>query len=108
MKPREQRFIKIEAPFLDERSGFVIDKMLDKKTQNTLMLKSKFVRNEATLDATNSSSETVIFNSKERLGKLDFWSIGYCKIKHGVFNKTSVNALELNQQMYFVISLISL
>ena len=47
LKPREQRFIKIEAPFVDEISGLVIVKMSDKKAQSTLMLKLKFVRNTA-------------------------------------------------------------
>ena len=42
--------------------------MLDKKAQNTMMLKLKFVQNLATLDVTNSSLETVIFDPKEMLG----------------------------------------
>ena len=43
LKPKEQQFIKIEAPFIDEISGLAIVKMLDKKVQNTMMLKLKFV-----------------------------------------------------------------
>ena len=35
--------------------------MLDKKAQNTMMLKLKFVQNLATLVVTNNSLETVIF-----------------------------------------------
>ena len=31
LKPREQWFIKIETPFIDEISGIVIVKMLDKR-----------------------------------------------------------------------------
>ena len=31
VKPKEQKFIKIEAPFVDEISGLVIVKMLDNK-----------------------------------------------------------------------------
>ena len=42
--------------------------MLDKKAQNTMMLKHKCVLNLATLDVTNSSLETVIFDPKEMLG----------------------------------------
>ena len=68
MKPKEQRFIKIEAPFTNEISGLAIVKMLDKKVQNTMMLKPKFIGNLATLDVTNSSSETVILHPKEMLG----------------------------------------
>ena len=42
--------------------------MLDRKAQNTMMLKLKFIWNLATLDVTNSSLETVIFAPKEMLG----------------------------------------
>ena len=38
LKPREQWFIKIEAPFIDEISGLARVKMLDKKAQSALML----------------------------------------------------------------------
>ena len=45
VKPKERKFIKIEAPFVDEISGFAIVKMLDTKEQCTVVLKLKFVRN---------------------------------------------------------------
>ena len=35
---------------MDEISGLAIGKMLDKKAQNAMMLKLKFVQNLATLD----------------------------------------------------------
>ena len=39
LKPKEQKLIKIEAPFLDEISGLAIVKLLDKSTQSVIMLK---------------------------------------------------------------------
>ena len=45
LKPKEKKFIKIEAPFVDEISGLAIEKMLDGKEQCTVVLKLKFVRN---------------------------------------------------------------
>ena len=87
LKPREQRFIKIEAPFIDEISGLVIVKVLDKKSQSRLMLKLKFVRNTPTLDATNSSFETMIFTLKAMSGILYLRSIRYYKIKHSVLQQ---------------------
>ena len=45
VKPKERKFIKIEAPFVDEISGLVIVKMLDSKEQCMVALKLKFVRN---------------------------------------------------------------
>ena len=51
------------------------------------MLKLKFIWNLATLDVTNSSLETVIFDPKEMLGILDLRSIGYYKIKQGIMQQ---------------------
>ena len=51
------------------------------------------MRSTASLDATHSSFETVIFHLKEMLGILDLRSIGNNKIKHGV--------LQQNQSTYF-------
>ena len=42
LKLREQRLVKVEAPFLDEISGLAIIKLLDKSTQSVIMLKVKF------------------------------------------------------------------
>ena len=83
MKPKKQRFIKIEAPFVDEISGLIV-KMVDRKAQNTMLLKLNFVQNLATLDVTNSSLETVIFDPKEMLRILDLRFIGYYKIKQRI------------------------
>ena len=60
----------MEAPFIHKISGLAIVKMLDKKAQNMLMLKLKFVRNLATLDVTNCSLDMVISDSKGMLGML--------------------------------------
>ena len=43
LKPREQKFIKIEVSLIDEISGLFIATMLDKKTQNSLMQKLNFI-----------------------------------------------------------------
>ena len=45
LKPKEKKFIKIEAPFVCEISGLAIEKMLDSKEQCTVVLKLKFMRN---------------------------------------------------------------
>ena len=83
MKPKEQWFIKIEAPFIEEISGLAIVKMLDKKAQITMMLKLKFVQNLATLDVTTRSLEAIIFDLKEMLGILDLRLVGYYEITQG-------------------------
>ena len=76
LKPKEQRLIKVEAPFIDEISGFVIIKVLNKNTQSTMMLKLRFVQNSVTLDITNTGLDTIIFDLEEVLGILDLRSLG--------------------------------
>ena len=52
LKPKEQKLIKVEAPFIDEISGLAINTVLDKCVHNTMMLKLKFTHNVAALDIT--------------------------------------------------------
>ena len=84
LKPKDQKLIKIEAPFVDEISGLAIIQISDRKAQKTRKLKLKFTWNLAILDVINSSLETVIFDPKEMLGILDLRSICYYKIKQGM------------------------
>ena len=84
LKPREQRLVKVEAPFLDKISGLAIIKLLDKSTQSVIMLKVKFTWNAAMLDMTKSSSEILILDPKEVIGILDLRSLEYYKVKQGV------------------------
>ena len=84
VKPKEKKFVKIEAPFIDEISGHVIVKMIDNEGRCTVVLKLKFVRNCASLDVVNNTQETVIFDPNQILGILDLRSLGYYKIKQGV------------------------
>ena len=61
-KPREWKLIKVEAPFIDEISGIVIIKILDKTTHSTMMLKLKFMQNLAMLDITTNGLDTIILD----------------------------------------------
>ena len=61
--------------------------MLDNKEQCTVGLKLKFMRNCASLDVTNNTQETVIFDPNQVLGILDPRSLGYYKIKQGVLQQ---------------------
>ena len=45
LKAKEQKLIKVEAPFLDKISGLAIIKLLDRSTQSTIMLKVTFMQN---------------------------------------------------------------
>ena len=87
VKPKENKFVKIEAPFIDEISGHVIVKMIDNAGCCTVVLKLKFVRNCASLDVVNNTQETVIFDPNQILGILDLRSLGYYNIKQGVLQQ---------------------
>ena len=58
--------------------------MVDNKEQSTVMLKLMFIRNTVTLDITNNTPETVIFDQREMIGILDLRSLSYCQIMQGV------------------------
>ena len=84
VKPGEKKSIPIETPFVEEISGMVIVKIIDKGQKMPMMLKLKFIRNKATLDITNNTQEILIFDRKTMIGILDLRSLDYCKIKQGV------------------------
>ena len=87
LKPKEQRLIKVKAPFIDEISGLPIVKMLDGGTYSTLLIKLKFTRNKAILDITNKGKGTMIFKPDEMIGIIDLRSLGYYKIKQGILQQ---------------------
>ena len=87
LKPKEQKLIVAEAPFLGEISGMAITKLLDVKYQMTLMMKLKFIRNRAKLKVTNSTQEMVTFDPVDMLGIVDARSLGYYKVKQGVLQQ---------------------
>ena len=78
VKPKEQKLIVLEAPFMEEILGMAITKILDIKKQITLTMKLKFIRNRAMLKVTNSTHDTVTFNPR---------SLDYYKIKQGVLQQ---------------------
>ena len=87
VKPGEKKSIPIESPFLEEISGMAIVKIMDQGQKMPMMLKLKFIRNKATLDITNNTRETIIFDKKTSIGILDLRSLGYYKIKQGVLQQ---------------------
>ena len=56
-----------------------------------MILKLKFVRKYLSLDVTNNTEVTVIFEPKQMLGILDLRSLGYYKIKQGVLQQNLSN-----------------
>ena len=87
VKPKEQKLIVVEAPFVEEISGMTITKILDVKYQMTLTMKLKFIRNRATLKVTNSTKDKVTFDPTDMVGIVDLRSLGYYKVKQGVLQQ---------------------
>ena len=79
--------IPIESPFIEEISGMAIVKIVDQGQKMLMMLKLKFIRNKATLNITNNTRETIIFDKRTSIGILDLRSLGYYKIKQGVLQQ---------------------
>ena len=84
LKPSEQKLVKVRAPFVDEILGLAIIKIIDGRSNNTLLIKLKFTCNKAVLDIKNAGKDTIILNLKEMLGIVDIRSLGYYKIKQGI------------------------
>ena len=75
LKPKEQKLIKVKAPFIDEISGLAIIKILDRGTHSTLLMKLKCTCNAAcSIRHNNTGAETIIFKPEEMLGILDLSS----------------------------------
>ena len=87
LKPKEQKLIKVKAPFIDEISGLAIVKILDGSTYSTMLLKLKFMCNTATLDIVNNGPETIIFKLEEMFGILDLRSLGYYENEQGILQQ---------------------
>ena len=64
-----------------------IVKIVDQGQKMPMMLKLKFIRNNATLDITNNTKETIIFDKKTSIGILDLRLLGYYKIKQVVLQQ---------------------
>ena len=87
VKPKEQKILTLEAPFIEEILGMAITKMLDTKEQKTLTMKLKFIWNRVIFKVMNSMHETVTFNPQIMLGIVDLRLLGYYKIKQGVLQQ---------------------
>ena len=52
-----------------------------------LLIKLKFTHNRAILDIMNKGKDTMILRSEEMIGIIDLRSLGYYKIKQGLFQQ---------------------
>ena len=87
LKLDEQKLVKVRVPFIDEISGLAIIKIIDGRTNSTLLIKLKFTCNKAVLDIKNVGKDTMILKLKEMIGIVDIRSLGYYKIKQGILQQ---------------------
>ena len=87
LKPDEQNLVKVRALFVDDISGLAIIKIIDGRTNSTLLIKLKFTCNKAVLDIKNAGKDTMILNPKEMIGIVYIRSLGYYKIKQGILQQ---------------------
>ena len=71
LKPDKQKLVKVKAPFVDKILGLAIIKIIDGKTNSTLLIKLEFTCNKAILDIRNAGKNTMILNPKEMIGIVD-------------------------------------
>ena len=95
IKPKEQKLIKVTAPFIDEISGLAIIKILDVSTYSTMLIKLKFTCNTAVLDIVNKGTESIICKLEDMIGVLDSRSLGYYKIKSRYTTTKSQQVLQV-------------
>ena len=88
LKPKEQKLIKVKAPFIDEISGLAIVKILDGGTHSTSLIKLTLTCNMAVLDIVNKGTETMIFRPEEMLGIVDLRLFGYYKLNKAYYNRS--------------------
>ena len=56
--------MKVRALFVDEILGLATIKIIDRRTNSTLLIKLKFMDNKAVLDIKNAGKNTMILNPK--------------------------------------------
>ena len=87
MKSNGQKLVKVKAPFVDEISGMAIIKIVYGGTYSTLLIKLKFMCNNAELDIVNKGKDTMILKPEEMIGIIDLRLLGYYKIKQGILQQ---------------------
>ena len=87
LKPDEQKLVKVKALFIDKISGLAIIKIIDGRTNSTLLIKLKFTCNKAVVDIKNAGKDNMILNPREMIGIVDIKSLGYYKIKQRILQQ---------------------
>ena len=85
-KTKEQKIIKVKAPFIDEISGLAIIRIVD-GSYSIMLIKLKFTCIAAIFYIVNNGTETIIFKPEDMIGIVDLRSLGYYKIMQGILQQ---------------------
>ena len=73
----ERRYVKVEAPILDEILSLGIIMLLALDTYDTLTMQVKCERNKALFEVTNDSTQLIALDPKKAIAVLNIRSLGY-------------------------------
>ena len=82
IKPKQKRFVKLMAPFVNHLTGNAIAKINHGNSMITLRL--KLHKNMSVIDIINMSNKPMHFSKDKAIGMVDIRSLGYYTIKHCV------------------------
>ena len=78
VRPGEEAYVKIKAPFCDKLSGMVCAKFFSRDVVNTLRIKIQ--DNQSIVQFVNHQDEIVHLRKEKAVGILDLRSVGYFKV----------------------------
>ena len=82
IKPKQKRFVKLMAPYVNHLNGSAIGKINHGNSMITLKLKLQ--NNMAVIDIINMSNKPMHFSKDKAIGMVDIRSLGYYTIQQGV------------------------
>ena len=82
IKPKQKKYVKLIAPFVNYLSGNAIAKI--NHGNSMLTMRIKLQNNVAVVDIINTSNRVLHFCREKAMGIVDIRSLGYYTIRHGV------------------------
>ena len=82
IKPKQKRFVKLMAPFVNHLNGSAIAKINHGNSMITLKL--RLHNNMGVIDIINMSNKPMHFTKEKAIGMVDIRSLGYYTIQQGV------------------------
>ena len=82
IKPKQKKYVKLAAPFVNYLSGNAIAKITHGNSMKTVRIKMQ--NNVAVVEIINTSNKVLQFTKEKAMGIVDIRSLGYYTIRHCV------------------------